>query len=243
MKDAQKSVLLKFTTSSGLPVSIGRVGFTTAPVAMIINIWDAPIACDMVTPTGMYSNKIFGTILQREIMANYKRIFLDNYSYFLTIVTYQRNPILIDNIELLRESFRYAKGKFDFDIDAIVVLPDHFHMICTLDDARQYPKIISSIKRYFSQRCPKGHYAHLFQSASRETAGYIPVWQKRFYEHTIRDERDFRLRVEYIHYNPIKHGYAERVSQWEYSSFDKYVALGDYDKEWGEQFDDSIDLE
>ena len=174
-------------------------------------------------------------------MANYRRIFLDNYSYFLTIVTYQRNPILIDHIELLRESFRYAKSKFDFAIDAIVVLPDHLHMICTLDEATHYPKIISSIKRYFSQRCPEEAYAHLFQSASRKAKGYLPVWQKRYYEHTIRDERDFRARLEYIHYNPIKHGYVQRVSRWEYSSFDRYVALGNYDKEWGDEFDDDMD--
>ncbi len=176
-------------------------------------------------------------------MANYRRIYLDGYSYFFTLVTYQRNPILIDNIDLLRESFKYAKSKFDFDIEAIVILPDHIHMIITLSCAKDYPKIISSIKRYFSQRCNPSYYAHLLHSASRESHGYKAVWQKRFYEHTIRDEKDFRVRVEYIHYNPVKHGLVREVALWKHSSFDKYVNRGEYAKEWGVNFDGDMDLE
>ncbi|MDD3591472.1 MAG: transposase, partial [Sulfurovum sp.] len=75
-------------------------------------------------------------------MANYKRMFLDGYSYFITVVTYERRPILIDNIDLLRESFRQTKKYYHFDINEIIIMPDHFHMIITPSNATDYPKII-----------------------------------------------------------------------------------------------------
>ena len=151
-------------------------------------------------------------------MANYKRIFLDGYSYYITMVTYNRNPILIENITLLRESFGYAKRLFAFDIIDIVILPDHLHMIIEVPHARDYPKIISSIKRYFSKHCDQSYYQHIKQSAHRERSGYYPIWQKRYYEHTIRDERDYREKATYIYNNPIKHGYAKDITQWQYRS-------------------------
>ncbi len=173
---------------------------------------------------------------------NYKRLFLKNYPYFITVVTHQRNPILIENIDLLRESFKYAKTKFDFDIEAIVILPDHFHLIIELDNPKEYSKIIGVIKSYFSKNCDTKYYEHLQQSYSREKQNYKPIWQKRFYEHTIRDERDLKLRLDYIHFNPVKHSLVSSVSDWEYSSFHKFVKLGEYDKEWGD-FDSEIDFE
>jgi len=151
-------------------------------------------------------------------MANYKRLFLNGYSYYITIVTYERNPILIENIELLRESFRYAKSLFSFKIEEIVVMPDHLHMIISVENAKDYPKIISSLKRYFSKNCPKTYYNHILQSHHREKAGYLPVWQKRFYEHTIRDEKDWISRVQYIHNNPVKHALTNNIHNWKYSS-------------------------
>jgi len=84
-------------------------------------------------------------------MANYKRIFMDGYSYFITVVTHQRNPILIDNIELLRESFRVSKLKYIYSIEAIVILPDHFHMIIKPEVSTDYPKIIRAVKYHFSR--------------------------------------------------------------------------------------------
>jgi len=151
-------------------------------------------------------------------MANYKRLFLHGYSYYITIVTHQRNPILIDNIELLRESFKYAKNKFSFRIQAIVVMPDHLHMIIDVMNPKEYPKIISSMKRYFSKNCNPKFYEDVFQSHHREKMGYLPVWQKRFYEHTIRDEQDFNIKLQYIHNNPLKHGLVENINDWKYGS-------------------------
>ena len=106
-------------------------------------------------------------------MAQYKRIFLAGYSYYLTIVTHGRNPILIDNIELLRESFRESKRYFKYRIDAIVVLPDHIHMIITPQVADEYPRIVKSIKYYFSKHCKLDE--ELEQSASRYRRNYRPI--------------------------------------------------------------------
>lgn len=152
-------------------------------------------------------------------MSNYKRIFMDGYSYFITVVTNGRNPILIKNINLLRESFAVSKQKYLYDIDAVVILPDHFHMIITPKHANEYSHIIRVIKQHFSKYCPEEDYAHLNQSSSRDKNGYSLVWQKRFYEHTIRNEKDLIEKMQYMQNNPVKHGYIDEVNLWEYSSF------------------------
>jgi len=152
-------------------------------------------------------------------MSNYKRIFMDGYSYFITVVTHGRNPILIKNIALLRESFHVSKQKYDYTIDAIVILPDHFHMIIIPKCADDYSQIVRTIKQHFSKHCPEKDYAHLYQSWSREKKGYSLIWQKRFYEHTIRNEKDLIEKMQYIQNNPVKHGYIDEVNRWEYSSF------------------------
>ena len=172
----------------------------------------------------------------------YRRVFRDGFSYFITVVTYQRNPILLENIDLLRQSFRYAKSKFEFEIEAIVVLPDHFHTILLPKEAKNYPKIISSIKRYFSQRCDPKFYRGFLHSHSREKQGYKPVWQKRFFEHTLRNEKDWKIHFDYIHYNPVKHGYVDCAGDWRYSSFGKYVREGIDDAQWCD-FSEKLDLE
>jgi len=151
-------------------------------------------------------------------MSNYKRIFEDGYSYYLTVVTHRRNPILIENIALLRESFIVSKKKYNYRIDAITILPDHFHMIITPKQVKEYPYIIRTIKQYFTKHCPKKYYENIEQSMSRYKEGYKAVWQKRYYEHTIRNERDFKARLEYIYNNPIKHGYVENIDEWQYTS-------------------------
>jgi putative transposase len=154
-------------------------------------------------------------------MSNYKRIFLDGYSYYLTIVTHQRNPILLENIALLRESFRVSKSKYDYDINDIIILPDHFHMIITPKISTQYPQIIRTIKYHFSKHLDERYYVHLKQSFSRTRRGSKPIWQKRYYEHTIRDEKDYMEKITYMYQNPVKHKYVTDAKQWEYSSFQK----------------------
>ena len=159
-------------------------------------------------------------------MSNYKRIFMDGYSYFITVVTHERNPILIKNINLLRESFAVSKEQYTYNIDAIVILPDHFHMVITPKYAEEYPHIIRVIKQHFSKHCLVDDYAHLHQSYSRDKKGYSLIWQKRFYEHTIRNEKDLLEKMQYIRNNPVKHGVIEDISQWKYSSFYRKQKVG-----------------
>jgi len=151
-------------------------------------------------------------------MPNYRRVFADGYSYYLTIVTHRRKPILIDNIALLRQSFAQSKKRFDYRIDAIVVLPEHIHMVITPENTTDYPQIIGAIKAYFSRHYT-GEDGTFEQSNSRHKKRYRAIWQKRYYEHTIRDEKDWHETMQYIKHNPIKHGLVARVEDWEYSSF------------------------
>jgi putative transposase len=148
----------------------------------------------------------------------YRRLYLDGYSYFITIVTHRRRPILITHIDLLRESFRHAMRRFDFDLEAVVVLPDHLHMIIRPAEARRYPAIVASIKRRFSSLLPET-LKEAPQSAGRRRQRYLPVWQRRFYEHTIRDEKDREKYLDYIRHNPVKHGLVDDPGQWIHSSF------------------------
>ena len=134
-------------------------------------------------------------------MANYKRLFLTGHSYYFTIVTHQREPILINNIKLLRESFQESKLYYPYTINAIVILPDHIHMIITPKYVNDYPKIIHAIKYNFSKRYQNNN-INIEQSASRYRRKIRTVWQKRYYEHTIRDEKDYFRCVEYIRDNP-----------------------------------------
>jgi putative transposase len=152
---------------------------------------------------------------------NYRRVFLDGYSYYLTLVTHRREPLLVANIELLRDSFRRSKQRYDYDIDAIVILPDHIHMIIRPKIASEYSKIIRHIKRSFVYGLNEHSKAIAKQSLGEKKyiRGHAGIWQERFYEHTIRDEKDYLEILNYIKYNPVKHGLVEDIEDWEYSSF------------------------
>ena len=158
---------------------------------------------------------------------NYKRWYFENFSYYLTLVTQSRKPLLIENIDLLRDAFRRSKQKYDYTIDAIVVLPDHIHMIITPKIAKEYSEIIRHIKRGFvyglDQETKSQAKADI--SYAKYHRGHSGIWQERFYEHTIRDERDLLAIMEYIKINPIKHNYVENLEDWRYSSFVGRVAL------------------
>ena len=135
-------------------------------------------------------------------MSNYKRMYLQGYDYvFFTIVTNNRENILIENIDLLRESFNNALDNFEFNIIAICVMQNHLHLILKLKNIKEYPKIIYSIKFYFSQRLNKNNKI----SESKLKKGEKGIWQRRYWEHTIRDEKDLYTHLDYIHYNSMKH--------------------------------------
>jgi putative transposase len=149
----------------------------------------------------------------------YRRAFQPGGSFFFTVVTARRRPVFSSEIAvaLLRDAFRAVRQKRPFDIDAIVVLPDHLHCIWTLpEDDADFMTRWRLIKTWFSKH-----------------AGLKDVWQHRYWEHVLRDERDFIKHVDYIHYNPVKHGWASKVIDWPYSSFHRYVKHGLCAEDWG----------
>ena len=163
-------------------------------------------------------------------MSNYKRLFLEQYQYiFITIVTHNRNPILVENIETLKESIKNTHFKYNFDIVAIAIMPDHLHMIIKVDNINDYPKIIYSMKYYFSKYI---NVEKISLSESKIKKGEKGVWQRRYWEHTIRNEQDFYRHLDYIHYNPIKHNLVKSSKDYKYTTFEKFVKLGLYEKNW-----------
>lgn len=160
---------------------------------------------------------------------NYRRLFIPNTYVFLTVVTYNRKQILIDNITILRNAFEETKRYFKFEIFGVSIMPDHFHILIKPQDISEYPKIIKSIKYNFSNKLDIVGLASPTYVAKREKI----IWQRRYHEHTIRDEDDLYKHLDYIHYNPVKHGFVNCVKDWEYSSFEKFVKLKNYDKNWG----------
>ena len=178
----------------------------------------------------------------------YRRVKIEGGTYFFTVVTYNRQRFLCqpENVELLRNAFRYAMKQHPFKIDAFVLLPEHLHCIWTLpQDDDNFSTRWRLVKSYFSRHCESQYQGDV--SVSREKRKGQLVWQNRFWEHTIRDDDDFARHVDYIHYNPVKHGLAKSPKDWEYSSFKKYVQAGMYDELWGVGqeilFDDHIGKE
>jgi putative transposase len=163
-------------------------------------------------------------------MANYRRNFLSGGSYFFTVnLAERRLRLLTDHIDLLRQAFRDVRRRHPFDIEAIVVLPDQLHAIWTLADGdADFALRWRLIKTIFSRGLPAGERI----SASRAGKAERGIWQRRYWEHTLRDEGDFARHVDYIHFNPVKHCYVTRVKDWPYSSFHRMVKLGIYPLDW-----------
>ena len=163
----------------------------------------------------------------------YRRSHQSGGRYFFTLVTYQRQPLLSipENIDRLRTALKREKEKHPFVIDAIVILPDHLHTLWSLPkDDNDYSSRWSRIKRYFSIGCIG---VRVTSSTSRQRKRETPVWQRRFWEHAIRSEDDWRKHMDYIHYNPVKHDYAQSAAAWPYSSFKRCVQRGWYEPDWG----------
>lgn len=158
----------------------------------------------------------------------YRRLFIPGAHYFFTVVTEGRKPLLVDHIDRLREAFRLCKTRYPFEIEAIVVMPDHIHSLWRLPEQDcQFSLRWMVIKRKFSAGLPTGHL-----SASKQQKREKGIWQRRFWEHCIRDEDDWRRHLDYIHYNPVKHGLAATALEWPHSSFKQAVAKGWYEPGW-----------
>ncbi len=173
-------------------------------------------------------------------MTEYRRAYAVGATWFFTVNLAVRhgNPLLAENTDLLRQVFRKVKDGHPFEIDAVVVLPDHLHCIWTLPDGdSDYKTRWALIKAGFSRGIPIGER----RSESRRSRGERGIWQRRFWEHMIRDERDFARHFDYIHWNPVKHGWVKRVRDWPHSSFHAYVRRGLYSLDWACDPDETVD--
>ncbi len=154
-------------------------------------------------------------------MSKLLRYFVPGQTWFIAAVTQDRRPVLAGNYELLIESLRRFSRSMPFDLIAYVVLPNHFHLLLTATKTTP-DKIMHKVKLSFSKRL-----------TLNGGVGSQVVWQKRYWDHVIRDQEDFNRHFDYIHFNPVKHGYVDDPSEWKYSSFSQYLAEGVYSSDWG----------
>ena len=151
----------------------------------------------------------------------YRRNYQAGALYFFTLVSAQRQPILThpEIRQVLRQAIHTVRQKYPFEIIAWVLLPDHLHTIWQLpENGANYSERWRQIKRLTQYHCQ-----HSFPN----------IWQKRFWEHTICDDADLKKHFDYLHFNPVKHGYVNQVGRWEYSTFHRYVRRGVYPADWG----------
>ena len=163
-------------------------------------------------------------------MPDYRRNRVPGGSYFFTVnLRDRRSDLLITHIESLRRVVRETRHHLPFHIDARVVLPDHLHCLWTLPEGdADFPSRWRVIKASFSKNLPR--------SAVPIPSGLRPgergIWQRRYWEHTIRDERDYAAHMDYIHFNPVKHGFVQHPGDGEFSTFRRCVAAGMYPAHW-----------
>ena len=156
-------------------------------------------------------------------MVNYRRNRVENGTYFFTVtLENRRSDLLVRHIDALRQSWRAAARRIEHDIIAVVVLPEHLHALTKMRDGNDdYPRLWQEVKKGFTRR--------LGISTS--------PWQRRYWEHTIRDDVDLQTHFDYIHINPVKHGLVAKVRDWPHSSFHRYVQGGDLPEDWAGKLD------
>jgi putative transposase len=168
-------------------------------------------------------------------MPDYRRWFRSGGTYFFTIVTYNRRKIFCDELarSLLHQAIADVIAARPFEMQGIVLLPDHFHCIWKMpDDDDDFSVRWRMIKRRFTKSWLAGVGCDVPVSVSRTKRGERSVWQRRFWEHLISDQQDFARHMDYIHYNPVKHGHVKCPHQWEYSSFHRLAREGIYRTDW-----------
>jgi putative transposase len=160
----------------------------------------------------------------------YRRADVAGGTYFFTVnLAERKRTLLVEHVDMLRAMIQKVKAMHPFRIDAMVILPDHLHALWTLPVGdRDYPTRWMLIKAGFSRQLPKDER----RSESRQAKGERGIWQRRYWEHLIRDERDYARHADYIHYNPVKHGYVQRVADWPYSTFHRELKRGTYPLGW-----------
>ena len=168
-------------------------------------------------------------------MSHYRRAVQAGGCFFFTVVTYRRRPWLVDEAarSALREAITRTRAKHPFTIEAWVLMPDHLHCVWTLPPGdSDYSTRWSLIKRRVSMALGERMHLEAWMRPSKEKHRERTLWQRRYFEHTLRDEADFARCVDCIHFNPVKHGYVARVIDWPWSSFHRHVAAGLCPPEW-----------
>ncbi len=173
-------------------------------------------------------------------MPDYRRWYVPGGTYFFTLVTHERRPLFADRsgISLLRSAWRTLRQKWPFQTVAVVVLPDHLHTVWSLppgDD--RFSLRLGKLKEHFTRAFLAAGGEEGTRSESRLNRRERAIWQRRFWEHVCRDEEDLKEKVDYIHWNPVKHGLVQHVVDYRWSSFRQFVKLGEYPREWGNAAD------
>jgi putative transposase len=158
------------------------------------------------------------------IRARIRRWYVPNAVYFIVGVTHNRRPLFAENanVNLLRDTLRRVKDLYPFTMHAYVFLPDHFHILIFVPETTNISKLMQSWQRNFT----------LNYKAAHAITTTLHLWQRGFWDHVIRNADDYERHFHYIHYNPVKHGYAQRVGEYPHSSFHAYVERGVYEVDW-----------
>jgi len=171
-------------------------------------------------------------------MSHYRRSSMDGCTYFFTLVSFRRQKILCDDLirNELRKAINDTRLKYPFTIDAWILLPDHLHCIWTLpENDNLFSKRWGIIKRKLSLACTEYYKKPQWLNESKKKHRESTIWQRRYWEHRIRNQGDFNKHVDYIYYNPVKHGLCSRPVDWPYSTFHRYVKEGLYPADWAVQ--------
>jgi len=163
-------------------------------------------------------------------MVLYRRNRVAGATYFFTVALGDRTSrLLTERIAEFRRAYAEVRSRRPFETVALVVLPDHLHAVWRLPtDDFDYSSRWRAIKAGFVRSLRQHGLAPVMN-----LRGEADVWQRRFWEHTIRDEADLRAHMDYVHWNPVKHGYVTRVSDWPHSTFHRYVRQGVLPRDWG----------
>ncbi len=166
----------------------------------------------------------------RRRVPDYRRSRVPGGTYFFTVVLAdRRSTLLVDRVDALREAVRATREARPFRVDAWVVLPEHLHCIWTLPPGdSDFPGRLQAIKRRFSGAIP----AMEARSAVRARRGERGIWQRGYWEHTIRDEADYAAHMDYVHFNPVRHGHVAAPGDWPFSTFRRCLAVGMYPADW-----------
>lgn len=182
------------------------------------------------------SCKINSIVKRSNDMPNYRRLKQAGGTFFFTLITYKRQQILTspESRMILKNVIEKTRQKYPFSIEAWVLLPEHIHCIWRLPpSSSNYSMRWRLIKSGFSRGVKSLYHKPEWLTGSKRKHRESSIWHRRFWEHMIRDEDDYRAHMDYVHYNPVKHGLVKQVKNWPYSTFHRYVKQGIYSGNWG----------